>query len=437
VAEVSLPITQHMIRNRNTIIWLIIGVCLVSLLASLIASMVTQLTHPVLTSRLIMEQDIPLPGALPDTFRTPQNPLAPGVTSLFDHFDFMALDAGTHLLFIAHTGPAPDREQQVNPKFNPTTDAKSDGNIVVFDTVQKKVVGLLNIPQVAGVVIAPDLQKVYAADANDNLIYVISEKTLHYTSIALQDNDSPDGLTYDQLDHLIFVSDPGTPPTPDSNVVERKNQNETIINALTNKVVARIALGADGQWGDDVGHVKFDSGLRRAFVAVQQLADPNSPNQNLLPPPGTAWLVEIDPVRHQIVTRMKLPYECITPHGMAIDSNLHIAYIACVDEDPPSLIRVDLRTMQTISEPPWPVALKPDIVVLDQSLNLVYVACGAGISIFQQGANSFKWLGTYSFGVNTHSIAVNEQTQEIYLPLVKEGNRPVLRILRYNANVAG
>jgi len=46
-------------------------------------------------------------------------------------------------------------------------------------------------------------------------------------------------------------------------------------------------------------------------------------------------------------------------------------------------------------------------------------------------------LGTYSFGVNTHTIAVNEQTQEIYLPLVKEGNRPVLRILRYNANVVG
>jgi hypothetical protein len=359
------------------------------------------------------------------------------VTTLFDHFDFMALDPETHLLFIAHSGPAPDREQQVNPNFHAGSDAKNDGNIVVFDTVRKKVVGLLDIPQVAGVVIAPDLQKVYAADANDNLIYVISEKTLHYAPIALQDNDSPDGLTYDQPDHLIFVSNPGTPPTPDSNVIERKNQNETIINALTDTVAARIALGVDGQWGDDVGHVKFDTGLHRAFAPVQQLADPNSPNQNLLPPPGTAWLVEIDPVKRQIVTRMKLPYACITPHGMAIDSNLHIAYIACVDEDPPSLIRVDLLTMRPIAESPWPVALKPDLVVLDQSLSLVYVASGAGISIFQQGARAFKWLGTYSFGVNTHTIAVNEQTQEIYLPLVKEGNRPVLRILRYNANVAG
>jgi hypothetical protein len=438
VAEVSLHPTHRFLAQRKTFItWAVIGVCLVSLLVSLIASMVTQFTHPVLTSRLIVKQDIPLPGALPDAYRTSQNPLAPGVTTLFDHFDFLALDTQTHLLFIAHSGPAPDREQQVNPNFHADTDAKNDGNIVVFDTALKKVVGLLDIPQVAGVVIAPDLQKVYAADANDNLIYIISEKTLQYAPITLQDNDSPDGLAYDQPDHLIFVSDPGTPPTPDSNVIERKNQNETIIDALTDKIVARIPLGVDGQWGDDVGHVKFDTGLRRAFVAVQQLADPNSPNQNLLPPPDTAWLVEIDPVKQQIVTRVKLPYACITPHGMAIDSNLHIAYIACVDEDPPSLIRVDLQTMRPIAEPPWPVALKPDLVVLDHSLSLVFVASGAGISIFQQGASAFKWLGTYSFGVNTHTIVVNEQTQEIYLPLVKEGNRPVLRILRYNANVAG
>lgn len=87
---------------------------------------------------------------------------------------------------------------------------------------------------------------------------------------------------------------------------------------------------------------------------------------------------------------MKLPYDCLTPHGMAIDTDLHIAYIACVDEDPPSLIRVNLQTMQTISEPPWPVALKPDIVMLDHPLHLVFVACGAGISIFQENGEAFK-----------------------------------------------
>ena len=437
MAEVSLQPTHHSQGNRKIIAWIITALCLVSILVSLVVSMVTRFTHPVLTSRLIVEQDIPLPGALPDAFRSPRNPLAPGVTTLFDHFDFMAQDPRTHLLFIAHTGPSPDREQQVNPRFNPDTDAKNDGNIIIFDMQQKKVVGLLNIPQVAGIVFAPDLQKFYAADANDNIIYAIQEKTLRYTPIKLQDNDGPDGLAYDQNDHLILVSNPGNPPSPDSNDIDRKNQNETIINALTDKVVGRIPLGIDGQWGDDVGHVKYDPLLRRAFVAVQQLPDPDSPNPNLLPPPGTARLVAFDPLSGKVITRMKLPYDCLTPHGLALDTDLHIAYIACVDEDPPSLIRVNLQTMQTISEPPWPVALNPDIVTLDHSLHLVFVACAAGISIFQTNGLAMKWLGTYTFGVNTHSIAINEQTQEIYLPLPKVGNRPVLRILRYNPNVAG
>ena len=98
------------------------------------------------------------------------------------------------------------------------------------------------------------------------------------------------------------------------------------------------------------------------------------------------------------------------------------------------MIRVDLRTMKVFSEAPWPVALKPDIVTLDHPLHLVYVACGAGISVFREDGSAFKWLGTYNFGANTHTLAVDEQTHEIYLPLVKQGNRPVLRVMRYNLN---
>lgn len=432
--RVSKPTIHMKLPRKRIFFWVVVGVCLVGLLLSLLISIFVQFTHPGLAPRLILEQDIPLPGAFPDAYRTSEQPVAPGLSVLFDHFDFMGLDPHTHLLFIAHSGPAPDREQQVNPKFNPETDAKYDGNVIVFDTLKKKVVAVLDIPQGAGVVVAPDLAKVYVADANDNIIYAINEHTLKYSAIPLQDNDSPDGITYDQADHLIAVSNPGTPPNADTNIIARKNQNETFIDALTDKVVARVPLGIDGQWGDDVGHVKFDSGLHRFYVAVQQLADPNSLDPNLLPPPGTAWLVAIDPATFHVASRMKLPNNCITPHGMTIDTALHIAFIACVDEDPPSLIRVDLQSMRVFPEAPWPVALKPDIVVLDSTHHLLYVACGAGIALFQEQGRALKWLGTYPFGVSTHTLAVNEQTQEIYLPLIRQGNRPVLRILRYNPN---
>ncbi len=420
--------------KRRIFTWLVWAVCLSTLMA-LTARIVTQFTTPPPPHRLVFEEDIPLPGALPDTYRTTQNPLAPGVAVLFDHFDFQALDAQNHLLFIAHTGPSPDREQQVNPDFDPATDARTDGNVIVFDTVRKKVIGLLDIPQVAGIVIAPDLQKVYAADSNDNIIYSINEFTLHATPIELQANDSPDALEYDKTDHLIFVSNPGTPANPDeSQVIERKNQNETLIDALTDTVVARIPLGIDGQWGDDVGHVRFDHGLHRVFVAVQQLPNPDDPNPNVLPPPGTAWLVEIDPATRSVIMRMPLPYNCLTPHGLAIDTHEHIAFIACVDENPPSLVRVDLRSMQVMPEAPWPVEVNPDIIALDRPLHLMYVACGAGLSLFREDGRALVWVGNYVFGINTHTIAVDEGTHEIYLPITRVGNRPVLRIMRYNAN---
>jgi len=157
-------------------------------------------------------------------------------------------------------------------------------------------------------------------------------------------------------------------------------------------------------------------------------------------------LVEIEPFTHRdhrthhtirefrVVTRLTLPDTCFTPHGMAIDTEAHIAFIACIDANPPSLLRVDLTTMQVIQEPPWPVAEKPDILVIDHPLHLLYVACGAGIAIFQYNGQSLLWLATYTFGFDTHTIAVNEVTHQIYLPLVRVGNRPVLRIMQYNAN---
>src|SRR5947209_3595184 len=378
-------IAQSLRSKREGMVKVLVGVILVGMLTFLLMRIMIQFATPSLPHRLIVLKDIPLPAAMPDAYRTAQHPLAPGLALLFDHFDFQTLDTQTHLLFIAHTGPSPDVEQQVNPKFNPDIDAKTDGNVVVFDTQQQKVVDLLPIPQVAGVTLAGDLHKVYAADANDNIVYSIDERTMQVTPIELAANDSPDSITYDPVDHLILVSVPGAPANPDkSNIVDRQNQNVNVINALTDKVLARIPLGVDGQWGDDVGHVKFDPGLHRAFVVVQQLADPDSLDPNLLPPPGTARLVVIDPITKRVIKRVLLPDSCITPHGTAIDTEQHIAFIACIDASPPSLYRVDLRTMQALPESPWPLTIKPDMIVLDHPLHLVFVACGAGIVIFKE-----------------------------------------------------
>jgi DNA-binding beta-propeller fold protein YncE len=439
-------------------VWLI-GIVSFGLLAFLLAHVAYQMVVPPPAHRLLFVRDIPLPSGLANNAQQ-ANSLTPGVELQFDGFDFQAYDPPTHRLFVAHTGPNPDFMILAHTKFDP----KYDGHIIVFDTKQDKIIARINVPQVAGLVIAPDLRKLYAADAQDNIVYSIDMNTLKPTPIQLDDNESPDAMSYDVVDHRIFVSDPGTPADPNKTLnADRKNENVTVIDALTDKVVAKINLGflplLPGEntttianapkvpvtqpgniplYGHDVGHNKYDAGLQRVFVTSQILPNGDDPNQLLLPPPNTGELIAIDPVKASIVKRITLPATCSTPHGMDIDTNQQVAFIACTDIDPnrnlfENLLRVDLRTMTVIPTNPLNVRLAnaPDIVVIDHTLNVLFVGCQGGISVFDEKAGEFHKLGDYILGKGTHTIAIDEQTQEIFLPQIT-GGRPILRIGRYN-----
>ena len=116
---------------------------------------------------------------------------------------------------------------------------------MVFDTLHKKVIGRIPAPQVAGVIDATDLHKIFAADAEDNLIYDINVNTLQIEGqIQLPDNDGPDAIGYDPVDHRVFVSDPGSPVDPlQSGNVDRKNQNVAVIDAIHDKLLGLVSFG--------------------------------------------------------------------------------------------------------------------------------------------------------------------------------------------------
>jgi YVTN family beta-propeller protein len=442
-------------------VW-IMGIASFGLLAYLLAHVAYQMVVPPPAHRLLFVQDIPLPSGLGPTSQGQKNPLAPGVALDFDAFDFQAYDPPNHRLFVAHTGPNPDLMALAHTKFDPLY----DGHIIVFDTQQDKIIARINVPQVAGLVIASDLRKLYAADAQDNIVYSIDMNTLKPTPIQLDDNESPDAMSYDVVDHRIFVSDPGTPADPNKTLnADRKNENVSVIDALTDKVITKINLGflplLQGEnattvanapkvpvtqpgniplYGHDVGHNKYDAGLQRVFVPSQVLPNGDDPNLLLLPPPGTGELIAIDPINATIVKRIVLPITCSTPHGMDIDTDQQVAYIACNDFDSArnlfqNLLRVDLRTMTVISTKPVNARLAggPDIVLIDHSQHVLFIACKSGISVFDVKTGEFHKLGDYILGKGTHTIAIDEQTQEIFLPQIS-GGRPILRIGRYNPN---
>lgn len=454
----------HSFGTGSVLVWLF-GLVSFGLLLFLILRIAMQIATPPPAHRLVFVEDVALPGVLPNNLMpfpgTPSpslGPLSPGVALRFDHFDFQTLDPNTKLLFIAHSGPAPDKEELVNHNFKADRDAAVDGHVLVFDTMQNKLVGRVDIPQVAGIVAAPDLGEAFAADANDNLIYVFNEHTLQITAkIPLGDNESPDAMEYDPIDQKVFVSDPGA-PNPD--VIDRQNQNVTVIDAKAKKVITKINVGnlpklpgesadpqkPDPQLGDpkgqqlgyDVGHNHYDRFSHHLYVTLQQL--PHDPNA-LSPVPGTGELAEIDPVTYQVLRRVQLPTTCSTPHGMTLDGQQHEAFIVCVDVNPdnnsiPNLMRVDIQSMKVIPDDPKQLVLaaKPDIAVIDQSQHVIFIGCAGGVSVFDESNGQLKKLGTYQFGKNTHTLAVNETTNLLYLPQPDIGGRPALRIVKYDPN---
>src|SRR6266487_2467007 len=411
------------------IFWWFFALGSFALLLFLLASEVVRFSTPAQLHRLQIVQDIPLPDALPDPNRTSQNPFASGQAQRFDHFDFQSLDPNTHLLFSFHTGPNPDKEAA--RLHNPNFDEGTDGNIIVFNTQLNKVVGLINVPQAAGVIVAPDLHKVFIGDAAESIIYIVSEQNPFNTiaKIQLDPNDGPDALEYDQVDHRIFVGDPGVAISPDNANIALKNQNVAVIDAITNKLITKIPFGLHPPFGDDVGHIQFDPVTHRIFVVTLPLIDQNL-NAPQTPP---SFLAVIDPVALKVVSKVKLPDECLAPHGLVIDAQLREAFVACVDSL--TLARVDLQTMQPFPGPLLSVAYNPDIVRLDHPLHLLFVGCAGGISIFDESGRGLKKLSDYNLGGGSHhTLAIDEATQLIYLPQPSVGDRPILRLIKYVAN---
>ena len=87
--------------------------------------------------------------------------------------------------------------------------------------------------------------------------------------------------------------------------------------------------------------------------------------------------------------------------------------------------------MKVIAEPPSPVLLVPDMLAFDRPSQLLYVGTAVGISVFKENGRQLQWLGNYSLGHGNHTIAVDDVTHDLYAPVTRLGNRPVLRIMHY------
>lgn len=285
-------------------------------------------------------------------------------------WDYQSFDASRQQLAIAHLG---------------------DSTVVVVDPAAGKVTGTVSgIRDVHGVLLVPEQKRLYATATGSNQLVVIDAQTLQVIARA-PTGRYPDGLAYAPDVQKIYVSD-------------ARGQSETVIDARTNQRIATIPLGGS------VGNTQYDSGTQHIFVNVQ----------------GRRELVEIDPATDKIVQRNALQ-GAEGNHGLLIDAKRRLAFIACEGND--RLLVFDLKTAAVVAT--FPIAGEPDVLAFDNSKGLLYVAGEGGtVTLFSVTDDGVRPAGELQIGMNAHTIAVNPDSHEVYLPLNRPDGKAVLRVMK-------
>ncbi len=291
-------------------------------------------------------------------------PLTGGATRL----DYQSLASEAGRLYIAHLG--------------------SD-LMTVFDVNKQTIVGdVKDLRRVHGVMAVPDLHHVYASATGTNELAVIDDQTLQVVARAPA-GDYPDGVAYASKEGKIYVSD-------------LHGKTDTVIDAKTNKPIATIQLGGGA------GNTQYDSVSDRIFVTVH----------------GKNELAEIDPTSDQVVDRYPLT-GCNGSHGLLIDSQHRLAFIACEENAKLAVFDLAAKRMTAIH----PVGADPDVLAFDPGFGRLYVSAESGIiSVFDERGRNLDKVGEGFFAANAHSVAVDSRTHRVYFPLQNVGGKPILRI---------
>ncbi|TAL87647.1 MAG: YncE family protein [Rhodanobacter sp.] len=284
-------------------------------------------------------------------------------------FDYASYDARRHLLFMAHLG---------------------DSTVVVFDTTAQRVIARIpDISKVHGVLVIPQLGRVYASATGSNQVVAIDEDTLKVIARAPA-GIYPDGMAYAPAEHKLYVSD-------------EQGDTDTVIDVRTNQRVATIALGGD------VGNTQYDPVTGHVFANVQTRRQ----------------LVEIDPSVDRVISRIDLP-GARGNHGLLIDPSSRLAFIACEDNN--KLLVLNMASRRVVAS--FEVGGDPDVLAIDPDLGWVYVASESGIvSIFKLRHGRVSKLGQALLGPNAHVVVVDPATHLAYFPLKNFHGQPVLRIM--------
>ena len=277
-------------------------------------------------------------------------------------WDYLAVDAVNQHLFLSHGSV-------VN-----VIDLKADQTIATIPDTKG----------VHGIAIANDLNKAFISNGKDNSITVINLKTFELIEKVKINGINPDAILYDKFSAKVFV-------------YNGKSKDATVLDANTNQVIKTIAFGGKPEFS-----VTNDKGL--VYVNIE--------DKNEIKTINTATLEVIN-------TWNIAPGD--EPSGLAIDTETNRLFSVCGNK---LMIVVDASNGKIVKT--LPIGDGCDGVTFDAKNKLIFSSNGEGTItvVKEENASAFSVLETVKTQKGARTIAINNTTNQLYLPTAEYGAKP-------------
>ena len=285
-------------------------------------------------------------------------------------FDYEAIDAEAHRLWIAHLG---------------------DSTVVAVDIDTLAVVAeVADVAGAHGVAVAPARHLVYATATTSNEVVAIDSVTFAIVRRGAT-GAFPDGVAYDAVHDLVLVTN-------------KSDGTITVHDPDTLAVVRTFKLG------DETGNVVSDPTTGLAYAAA-------------LPPNR---LVTFDPTLDDVISTVELT-GCDGAHGVVVPPGAARAYVAC--ENNAKLIIVDLLTAGTVLAA-TDVASNPDVLAYDPGTAHLFVGSeSSNLDRFDVSGARPVDLGRQKIDGGAHVVAVDPVSHRLFVPLASASGGPKLAVI--------
>ena len=289
-------------------------------------------------------------------------------------FDYLTIDSDDHYLISAHLAA---------------------GQTYAIDLRTNKVVATVgDTPGAEGVEYVPEFKKFYTSNAGDNTIGVID---MHQMKVVkkLRTERKPDGSAYAAPFHKLYVSN-------------ERGKAEAIVDVTNDEIVKTL------HFNSETGMPQYDPVARKVYVNLQ--------DENIF--------AVVDPRTDEVIGRYPVG-RCKGNHGMTLDPEHHRAFLSCEENNLMTVF--DLSKNEPIAY--LAMADGPDVIKFDPGLSRIYAACYSGaISVFRQDdPQHYRKLEDFKVQHAVHSLAVDPETHRVYTPEQEENEKPVARMIVYEA----